>query len=565
MIFHRKPASPHRSGVASHTALVSLGPARALSSHLRHIYRRKYEGRHRYAEFVFGFDVVLIGTIIALAALVISFWIQPVRPPSLALTYNSQPLVAGSPVAFEAHISTADGVAHHNVRMQWLLPPGAEILRSQPTLNADGSMYLGDVKPGQEMISLVVVRLFQPAGSDAGIGFSLYSRDGLVDQELTGLEHKTVAQSSLTANVVPEFKADAVAPEGVVIPIEITNPTDLQLPFVRIDVTGPKQDRVTSQSLGTLQSHETRFVFIPLGSVSGEASLSWTVFSEAREMSRGSWKAKVGAADFPVVRGEIVSEPDKPTSVKVDIRKGETGTNPSLLAVHPLLDHPIQVFNLSGISLAVPTSTIVSIPSFHRTTGTSHEFLVAFTRTAANGSRELGPAVMGSVRVGIPFSTQVRYTSSAGDQLGVGPNPPRAGFETRYWVFWELGPVSETVKNVSVQTELPAGVRTTGNVSAADGGTWQLGTRDVTWTLPSLGPEVDVVSGSSGPAQAVFGFEILVKPGQGDVGQTLQLVGTSTASGVDPHTGLYLQSEDGQKTSVLPEDSGSVGAGIVLP
>jgi hypothetical protein len=560
-MFFNRQKSPPRSGIASHTALASLGTARALSSHARHIFRKKYEGRHRFAKTVFVFDAALIAAVVALIVLVISLWVRPVRPPSLALAFDAPPLVAGIPVALEARIRSADGAAHHNVRLQWRLPPGAEIIRSQPKLNADNSVFFGDIPTGQEAASLLVVRLFQPEGSEASFGFSLRSRDGIAEQTLTGLERRTVTRSSLIANVVPEFKADVVAPEGVVIPIEVMNPTDLPLPFVQIDVVGPKQDQAGSWSLHTLQPHETRFVFIPLGSVSGQASLSWVVLSEAREMSRGSWQAAVRPLDFPLVRGPLVSKPDEPTPVNIGLEKEAAGTDLSMVAVQPLLEQPVQIFSLSETAASGSTSVTVRIPPFHHTTGTSHEFLVAFTRTAANGSRELGPGVTGSVRISFPFSTQVRYTSSAGDQLGAGPHPPRAGFETRYWVFWEAGPVGEKIRDMSVHAELPPGVRTTGNVSAADGGTWSLDARNVTWNLPSLGS----AGGSGSDPKAVFGFEVLVKPDIGDVGRTMTIVGTSTASATDPQTGMSYQSEDGQKSSNLPEDRGKPGSGIVLP
>jgi hypothetical protein len=207
-----------------------------------------------------------------------------------------------------------------------------------------------------------------------------------------------------------------------------------------------------------------------------------------------------------------------------------------ILVMNPFFPEPVGVFSPS------PDDPVMTLPGADVRPDPHHEWFIEPLRILPDGSRYLGPATKGVFASGLPFDVRVRYRSVSGDQLGIGPHPPVPGIETRYWVFFTVGPVDDAVRDVRVRTELPGGVSLTGNVSSPDGGSWSVADGGIRWDIPLLGSE-------SGPTTALFGYEISVTPDEFDHGGVIDLVSASVAQATDIHQGIVLRAEESAKTS----------------
>jgi hypothetical protein len=183
------------------------------------------------------------------------------------------------------------------------------------------------------------------------------------------------------------------------------------------------------------------------------------------------------------------------------------------------------------------SSEDVFIPATAAGETPQQQWFAAPVLTRANGDRILGPATFGVFTGAFPLSAEVRYLTDAGDQVGMGPHPPRAGEETRYWMFWNLGPVQGTLRDVHVQTTISDGARLTGSIAVPDGGSSSIFGQTIQWSLPEIGSD-------TGVSEALFGFEISLTPTERDVvvGH-IPLSGVVEATAVDADSGLVLRTE----------------------
>ncbi|HWQ99646.1 MAG TPA: hypothetical protein VN397_02240 [Candidatus Methylomirabilis sp.] len=501
----------------------------------------RYQDTHRYPRTVFLFDAALVGVCVLLAALVTSVLLRPSQPPALTLSLTAPPLTSGTAVPLIARIGTMKEA--HNVRLQWHLPPGTEILRSEPVVSADGRVFLGDVTPGDTLAVHLVVRLYQPVGATASFGFTLsHEENGRTFTEV-GSEDRKVMGSALTAVVPDEFRVDSVPTHGGMIPLVVENTSANELPYVQVTFDPVIPELGERATLGNLAAHEKRYIYIPLHPnepvISGERDvrLKWIVSSAAREVSRGNWESDMFDWEWPSVASPLISRPNVETHVRVS----SSSDARTLLIMHPFLDSTVR-----EVQLSLGQNDIV-LPVFTNTQLPSHEWFVAPVGEWPEGGRLMGPATMGVIKSAIPFETSVRYTSTEGDQIGTGPNPPKVGEDTRYWVFWTIGPVADEVRDIRVTAALPARVRATGSVTAPNGGTWDVSVATVSWSLPRLG--------GADAFEAVFGFEVEVTPQSNDAGRPIAVVATSTATAADDSTDTMFRMQAGPETSggaVLP-------------
>jgi hypothetical protein len=539
---HDRHATP--TSLGSYVASVAFGSSRALSSYARRLFESRYRPRHRFPAIVFAFDALLVGTIVALLILIGSLLTGPVLSPGINISFVSPTIVTAAPLPLTAHLRVTDLERHNDVRLQWHLPPGTEILQSQPHMSVDGTVRFGDLAPGTEVTSNVVVRLFQPVGYPASFGFRVQERrHGSVDA-FVGAEERTVTSSGLDASVPEPFRVDAVAPRGVVIPLRIQNHTDQPMPFVQLTLTERPRSFPGDVTLGTVAPHESRFVFVPLGDLTRPPALQWTLRSSGREIAQGSWRANIVSLDMP----RITVTSNGRAGVTVD----RPFVNGSLAIVHPLLDQAVQEHPIAEAS-----SLSFTLPPTRRAVSSAHEWMAAVIGRGVGDTRVLGPASMGVASITLPLTVEVRYTGHTGDQLGVGPLPPRVGRETRYTVFWRIGPIDNAVRNLTVRTTLSPRVRATGAVSAVDGGTWSVNDRTVTWTLPLLGSDASL-------HEAMFAFEVGVTPDGSDVGSPMTLIGTTNAEAQDIETSRTFTASLDPQTTDLPADPAAQGKGSVV-
>jgi hypothetical protein len=504
--------SPRKSsGLALHGATVALTPARAVTSHLRRRYHEKYHGRYRFAPLVFAFDLTIFGIAATLVAInIVIYMAVPAPTPSLGLIFTTAPLKSAAPQALIAEVDARGSDSKGLVTLRWSLPAGTEIIEADPPLNALGEASLGSIKSGENAISRLVVRFFAPPGA---LRFGFQVNDG--QRILTGYENRTIESSALLLE--PLFNG-ATLIDGR-IPTRISNRSNRRLD----DITLVGFDQ---SFIETLEPDQDEIIFAEPG--------------HASALMRA----------FPLVEREFVAGLSDPTAI-VTLRPstGDTArldvSMPSVGKVevyHPGLAHPhTKTFDVpaGNTSLTIPLDRPADDAAWY-----------------AVASTPKGHGPIAESRVTTPFNvtSAIRYYATTGDQIGIGPLPPRVGEETRYWFQAMVGATTKDLSNIVLRMRLPAGVTLTGRDALPSGGGLSEAEGDVIWTLPYL------AASSEG---ATVRFEIALTPTENMRGTIPVLIQSISGEAVEVVSGIKLESLSGGLDASLPEDVRANGRGIV--
>lgn len=532
-----------RSNAFLHGVHAGLGFSRAVSHPFRTWYEWRYRPRHRFPRAAFLFDLALLAVIGALIILIISLKVFPPAAPSLRLTVSATPVIALQPVTFVARVAPADGKPHASVSVSWGIPNGWEVIGADPPIRADGTAYVGSIGAGESRASRLVLRPFVETGTTAIVELRVSHLVRGFPQTYTAAPSFPVLSSALTARIPEAFRADAVVQSGTVIPIVVSNGSDASIPSVELRASEPGTIIFPRTEIGDLSPYASRVIYVELGRLASSPVLAWDVLAASRVIASGSFTPHLAEWTGPVIATPIVAHAGMPTDIRI-----RGAANASLLVVPPASTGTVQIIPIVSdnavISVAAPSSS-VSVED--------DRWLVAPIRSSASGERTLGEGAFASFVGAFPFTQDVVYTGPSGDQLGAGPNPPRAGEETRYWVFWHIGPIQSALRHVSISATLGPRVSATGNVALPNGGSSSVSGRTVSWTLPEIGTDAD------GNAEAAFGFEVSVLPGANDAGVSIELVGPVEASARSASSGLTLSA------SAPAAASGIVEAGESAP
>jgi hypothetical protein len=310
--------------------------------------------------------------------------------------------------------------------------------------------------------------------------------------------------------------------EGAVLPIRIRNTSAQTIPSVEIRPVETSGSTVERSVLGDLLPRETRYVFMPIIPASdGVARLDWEMFAASRSLQFGSRSIDTIPWADGTIESPLVAFPNEPVTVRVNSATASS----SLFVVLPSSDEPfIAPIPAAASSLELPISDFSS--------STRQRWMAAIVST--DGGRAcFGPASFGISRSALALRQRIRYTSESGDQIGAGPLPFVANEETRMWVLWNIGPIDADLSSIRVSARLPVGVQATGNIMAPDGGSWNTTSRTIEWNLPKMDMSIP---------EALFGFEIMVRPSDASTSSKMPLIGEASVQGVDALTGTILHS-----------------------
>ncbi len=144
-----------------------------------------------------------------------------------------------------------------------------------------------------------------------------------------------------------------------------------------------------------------------------------------------------------------------------------------------------------------------------------------------------------------------RYYTEEGDQLGLGPLPPKVGETTKYWIFWSVDNNLNDLADVSVSAVLPPNVFWTEKMSVTLGELIYNSTRrTVTWKVGDVGH----YTGEDWPKQGVA-FELALTPTAEQLGKEPTLLGKIKVFGGDEFTGEFLGKDAPDLTTNLIYDS----------
>lgn len=151
-----------------------------------------------------------------------------------------------------------------------------------------------------------------------------------------------------------------------------------------------------------------------------------------------------------------------------------------------------------------------------------------------------------AIGTALHLSTELRYYTNEGDQLGRGPLPPQVGEQTKYWVMIVLSNGTSFVSDARVSARLAPGVAPTGRSSVSLGNdvSYDSKTQTVSWSHSGIGPYQQV---------GIY-FEVGFTPSAAQRGTTPTLVERINASARDTYINTHIETADGTLDTSLPDD-----------
>lgn len=145
----------------------------------------------------------------------------------------------------------------------------------------------------------------------------------------------------------------------------------------------------------------------------------------------------------------------------------------------------------------------------------------------------------------VNFLAQSKYYTVEGEQLGMGPLPPKVNTITGYWLFWKVENGYSDLKETKVEAKLPVGVIFTGKTSVTVGAGVEFNptTNQVIWNLGKIARAIT--------AQAAFEVEII--PTLNQVGQSPQLLTDIKFQAVDVYSDKIIQKTAADLTTALTD------------
>lgn len=518
------PNLPTRNDLATHASTVALTPARALTSYLRRLYVTRYVGRMAKPERAFAFDLSLVAVIVAFAIGGLYVWLRPAPDAQLwKLNVRAGALRSLEPSAIETSVTWNGDRPQQNVRLQWEIPAGTNILASDRAIDQSGFVNLGAMKKGETITSRIVARFYLPKG-DVALRFRVFYDQGI----LAGTETRTVEGSAVAMN--PLITVDQLTTNAV-IPFVLES--DTTMPIEGLRLTSSNGHWFNGDALTSLASNERRIVFFAPSSSGVDLGL------QAHAMPVLSQKLNWSSVATRAITVNRLSS--NVTTLSIDITALQAG---ELLVFHPAL---AQGFVHQSISAGQQT---ITVPLTGKASAEEWSVMPVWK---VGEKTALGDWTRANITAPTSLEASIRYFATSGDQLGVGPLPPKVGQPTRYWLQWKLAPRSDEAKDLVLKAVLPQGVHWTGNSALPMGGEVSEESGSLIWKL------------SQWPAQTdgIANIEIEFTPTAAMKGITPYLLGESLLEATDARTFEIIKTTHPALDASLPDDERARGNGIV--
>lgn len=155
----------------------------------------------------------------------------------------------------------------------------------------------------------------------------------------------------------------------------------------------------------------------------------------------------------------------------------------------------------------------------------------------------------------VKMTSEVRYFTSEGDQLGRGPLPPKVGETTKYWVFIRISNTTNAINNAEFKATLGPGVIFSGKQSVTIGQAIQYNNGTVLWNHPQIPPN----------SNTGLYFEVAVTPSPQQINKNLALLNNINFTATDDFVGKNIELNRGGISNILgTSDRGArLGAKVV--
>ncbi|MCR4256147.1 MAG: hypothetical protein NUW08_00380, partial [Candidatus Uhrbacteria bacterium] len=157
----------------------------------------------------------------------------------------------------------------------------------------------------------------------------------------------------------------------------------------------------------------------------------------------------------------------------------------------------------------------------------------------------LGFSAVGSITTAFDLHVSARYFAASGDQIGIGPLPPRVGEATKVWIGLKLAPTTSELSDVRVSVVLTPGVLVTGRDALPDGGSFSQTEGALVWNVGTVPADSD--------GRGAF-FEVELTPTDAQRGLVPTLVESARAEALDVRTDTRRETTFGSVDMNLSED-----------
>ncbi len=182
------------------------------------------------------------------------------------------------------------------------------------------------------------------------------------------------------------------------------------------------------------------------------------------------------------------------------------------------------------------------------------ELVVSYTRDSQEYNYAIALPVL-KIDTNISVQSAGYYYGPQGDQLGIGPIPPKVGIPTTYWVIWEINNLGNDIANFEVSADLQPNVVWLEQTSLIAGSaSYSPVGRRVLWNL-------DSISKTGGNYRLSFAVSIV--PAESDLGKVPNLLTNIQFKGKDSYSGAVISKKLANINTNIESDRKAGGKGTV--
>ncbi|MDQ7815061.1 MAG: hypothetical protein RDU25_04640 [Patescibacteria group bacterium] len=518
-----KQKKNYGSGLIASSSQVAAAPARAVTSHVRHVFRRRYAGRYRFARLVFAFDAFLLailGTLL-IFNLVLIFRGMQTADPGLEVSFATPELRTADVIPLELKVRVTDGRTHTGVKVGLRLPEEMDLIQAWPAAANDGTWTIGSLSPGEVVTQRLLVHLDATINTRVALGFSLSQYHPILfEQTLIGSDARSVHSSALRLRTL--FPVGGVS-EDAQIPVVIENrstATSSPISIVLAGSTGASRASLGEDGVYSLQglpAKSQKIVFLDVGDSLEKDRLNFMLHLQ-------SGGRKVDQLELDLVRDvtvPVVIDGIRQTASAEGktVQYSEARSGARLVVVEKETSAFRQIF-FDAIDLQEGQGEVPLKEPEDPASGR----LIFAARFDGTDYFLSGRAVEAEP-ARLPFDVQARYYTQSGDQLGLGPLPPVVGEKTRYWILWTLGPFDRSLRDLVYKAKLAKNVSATGQFAS----TIPL---DFSFSGTNVEMSADEI-GLAGSGKITFGFEVELRPDETQEGLYADLLSDSSVEATD--------------------------------
>ncbi len=535
-------SKPTLHDLARESMNIFTAPVRTPRHALEAWYRKRYAARYRRARLWFCVDLVILAVGVLLIFTAIAASVRSGVPRRLAVSLTPVGAIRTSDIA-----DLAITITNHSPEIitdaQLVVDPGQSFV-----VTGASSFPMGTLARQESKIVRVKGLYFgQPKKSEAFIARleGKTANGGVVHEPVLlslAAEESAVAATIEMPKIVPLHK-----PFAATVRIVSTSQAELRDVTARAEFfTGfreaprPPPQMIKDQPREVLTRGETRFAVPELlisdayDSNGGELVATVSIRVNGRDIPIATDRQRVRAIKVPLrvsVRGPEPVVPGLNAAIALDLQNtgsSEVRTNAIRFKGSPEIFNPAEVIvhgddpRLGTLAPGRSTEPILELKTRSDAPiviPPEDVLLRIAVDTIVNDTSvtvEVDPIVL-TFHPSVKVTTEARYFSPEGDQLGRGPDPPRVGKKTTYWVFVTGSVAYAPLENPKLEITLPKNVTWAQGVSLPPG--WSPPTQTPTGTLllrgTNLLPHNDPI---------VIGLSLAITPTQDQIGAPAPLV-----------------------------------------